>query len=1162
MKRTQIIELLSNIRATWVSFVSIVMFVALGIGLYSGLAWTGEALQLRTANIFEENNLHTFEMTFPYGFTAKDIKAVKQVEGVSRVDAGYLSSQTLRLHRTNYTVNVRNLPKNIDKLTVVEGKLPANKKQIAIETIFAQRYSLKVGDTISFKHDLSKSERAEDADGMKYLKGDTYKITALVQSPAYLGSSNSTRGSSTSGTTVDSFAWTVESAFDRSAFNNSYVTLLVDCDSVPGSSVYSNDFSERVAAIKSRIAKIGKKRAQKRYKSIIAAANAEIDAAEAKLKAAQEQISSGSDQIDAAQKTIKSKTRELEDAQLELKVTSKLLSSQKKQTEDALNQVKSALDKYDQLYQSARSRFDAKIAQVKTLKEQTGVGQAAIDSVNSYYEKLASQKKELDDKLAAGTITQEEYDKQLKKICDDYNAGIDSAHTTITENGGEFYNLAKENIDAFFDVATIDPATFDDDIKAITDKNKGFTDTISVADKAVERLQTEADNLQSEMDNLKSSLDSVTSAYEKKRAEYEAKIAKAEGQVASGKAQLASGKKQLKSAQSTVDEKRNELKDARAQYKKGRAKLKAAKEQVSQTVEMNWVVISTEYNGAVMIVDELTGMLDRLRMSMAGLFVIVGLFVCYSAVSRIVHEQITQLGTKKAIGFRASEITLSYLAYSGLAVMLGAAIGAAIGMLIVEPIAAPSLNWFVFETPNPIFTPGVFALVTAIDLVLILASTWLACRGVLKRNAIELLQGEKPPANRTRFYEKWNIWQRLGLFTQTVVNNCINDKRRVFATLVGVAGCTALIVVAVTLSENTTISFDRQLNDIYGFDSIVYCNPTENDKSATNSKTSSSAKATSSATKAKNKKDKRTTVDEYLTKQGMAHTAVKRSTYALNQPNGRQSVMNVYVTADPEGFGKLFHMNTVDYGTGSAAVDGAWVSEGYANYFHVKVGDTIQLQNAAGQTFDVPIAGFFEFHSTMHFMVLSSSAYERIMGSDITYNAYIVKTDTYELGPIRRALRKKTSDFVSISSEKQWLVFAASTFSKLSSTIVAIYVVLSAVMALIVLLNLNIMFIEEKKRELIVLMINGYSLRDAKRYIYRDNIAMTAVGIVLGCAVGMIMGYFSVQSAENSAICLIKDPSLKACLVAAALCSVFCAIVTAIALRRISKFKLTDIGKM
>ncbi len=1144
MKRTQIIELLNNIRVTWVSFVSIVMFVALGIGLFCGLTWTGQALQLQTSSIFNENNLHTFEMSFPYGFTSSDIKAVKKVKGVSQVEPGYLCSQIARIRRSSYTVNVRNLPKKVDKLIIKSGKLPKNKKQIAIEYNFAKDKGLKVGDKISFKHD-----KKSDDDGMKYLKNGTYTISALVISPSYLASSNSTRGASTMGTTVDVVAWTVESAFDRSAFNDSYVTLLVKCGAIATGDVYGTSFADRANEVKARIDKIGAKRAQKRYNKIIKDAKAEIDAAEAKLAAAQEQIQSGSDQIDAAQKTINSKTRELEDAQLELKVSSKLLSQQKSTTKDALNQVKSALDKYEKIYKSTRERFDAKIAEVQKLKEQTNAGQTVVSAVDSVISSLEDEKKDLDKQLNEGKLTREQYEEKLKKLCTDFNDSMDSSYTVIKEDGDEFYEMSKDVIDGFFGVAHVESDTFDEDIQKIKDKRTDLANVTTVADKAIERLQKEADAIQTEMDNLKASLDAVNSAYEAKRAEYESKIAAAEGQIASGKAQVASGKSQIKSAQSQLNEKRGELKDARAQYKEGRSKLKDAKDQVSQTVEMNWIVTSTEYNGAVMMVDELTSMLTRLRASLAGLFVVVALFVCYSAISRIVHEQVTQLGTKKAIGFNNREITLSYLSYSGLAVIIGAALGVAIGTLVVEPLAAPSLNWFVFETPGAVFTPLVFCAITVITLALILACTWLACRGILKRNAIELLQGEKPPVNRTRFYEKWNLWKRLGLFTQTVVNNCVNDKRRVFATLVGVAGCTALIVVAFTLSEDTTLSFDRQLNEIYGFDSIVYCNPTEN--------TASSTKKAKAA-----KKNKRTTVDEYLTKQGYEHTAVKRITYALNQPNKRQNAMNVYITADPEGFAKLFHMNTAFGNGGTAAVDGAWVSEGYANAFGAKVGDTIELQNAAGQTFEVPIAGFFEFHSTMNFMVISSSAYERIMGSDVTYNAYIVNTNDSELGPLRRAMKKKTKDFVSISSEKQWLVFASESFSRLSGTIVAIYVGLSALMALIVLLNLNIMFIEEKKRELIVLMINGYSLRDAKRYIYRDNIAMTAVGIVLGCLVGIVAGYFSVKSAENTAICLIKDPSLKACLIAAALCSLFTAVVTAISLRRISKFKLTDIGKM
>ena len=105
------------------------------------------------------------------------------------------------------------------------------------------------------------------------------------------------------------------------------------------------------------------------------------------------------------------------------------------------------------------------------------------------------------------------------------------------------------------------------------------------------------------------------------------------------------------------------------------------------------------------------------------------------------------------------------------------------------------------------------------------------------------------------------------------------------------------------------------------------------------------------------------------------------------------------------------------------------------------------------------------------------------------------------------------------------------------------------------------MFIDEKKRELIVLMINGYSLRDARRYIYRDTIVMTAVGIVLGCLLGCAMGYLTAASLDSEVLYVIKTPSLQACLIGAALCAAFSTIITAISLRRIGKFSLTDINR-
>ena len=107
------------------------------------------------------------------------------------------------------------------------------------------------------------------------------------------------------------------------------------------------------------------------------------------------------------------------------------------------------------------------------------------------------------------------------------------------------------------------------------------------------------------------------------------------------------------------------------------------------------------------------------------------------------------------------------------------------------------------------------------ELVLVLGTTWLACRSILRKHAVDLLRGPEPPSAKERFYEKWDLWDGLPLFIQTIVNNCVNDKRRVLSTIVGVAGCTALIVTAITLNNDVMKSYDAHYANVYGFDTIA-----------------------------------------------------------------------------------------------------------------------------------------------------------------------------------------------------------------------------------------------------------------------------------------------------------------------------------------------------
>ena len=131
----------------------------------------------------------------------------------------------------------------------------------------------------------------------------------------------------------------------------------------------------------------------------------------------------------------------------------------------------------------------------------------------------------------------------------------------------------------------------------------------------------------------------------------------------------------------------------------------------------------------------------------------------------------------------------------------------------------------------------------------------------------------------------------------------------------------------------------------------------------------------------------------------------------------------------------------------------------------------------------------------------------------------------------------------------------------MSSAVVLIYLVLAVLMAIVVLLNLNVMFIEEKKRELIVLMINGYSTKDARHYISYDSIVLTILGIIVGLILGCIMGSITVASIEPSTGVFVKDADLWAILIGIAGSAVLAIIMGKIALRRIKKFKLTDINR-
>ena len=583
-------------------------------------------------------------------------------------------------------------------------------------------------------------------------------------------------------------------------------------------------------------------------------------------------------------------------------------------------------------------------------------------------------------------------------------------------------------------------------------------------------------------------------------------------------AQLANARTQIADGERQLEEKRSELDQARADVDK-----------LTQTA---WVTLQRRHNASVNLIETYADVMGRLRWSMASLFLVVGVFVCYSAMSRIVYEQTVQIGTKKALGVTRSEITRHFVLYAAAALAIGVLLAVPVSLFAVQTLILHTLNSYFVIDASFHFALGDLVLLAILESALIMASTWLAVRSVLARHAVELLAGEEPPTAKRRFYETWGLWKRLSLLAQTTVNNCVNDSRRVLSTIIGVAGCTALVVTAVTLARQVAMSPVCQYDELYHYDTVVYVDPGEETARA---------------------------VGDALADAGVKSTPVMRSAYTLELPDASKSTARVTVPVDEQAYRDSFHtLRVVD---GGLDASGVIVSQAYAEHMGARVGDKVELTDAAGHVHSLPVTGFFEHHLQGFEILMKRELYEKTFGVDVEPSCLLVDSGDKDVQQIRDIV-KDVPGYRACTDERSLQEAAFGEFLQLALEVVFVYLALACVMAFVVLLNLDVMFIAEKRRELIVLMICGYSTKKAKGYIWHDSAALTVLGIVCGVALGVVTGGLAVVSVETPDIMCMRGVSWLAVGCGTLASTILSMAVLVYALKAIPSFDLSDINRL
>ena len=558
----------------------------------------------------------------------------------------------------------------------------------------------------------------------------------------------------------------------------------------------------------------------------------------------------------------------------------------------------------------------------------------------------------------------------------------------------------------------------------------------------------------------------------------------------------------------------------------GWAALEQAEKTVNDLAYYDWIVSGRQDIGDVRSIAIAVEGLYGLSYSMAIIFVIVAVTVCYAAISRMISESSTLMGMQKALGFTSEEIRTHFMAYSIFCGIWGALEGWLFGYAVVQ-----FMNIKIYQT---LFLMGDVPLAFSWDSAIwvsvffvgiFIVSAWAACSRKSGMPATELLRGETTKRDRKFWFESWKSYQNLRLYNKTMIKNVLADKSRMVTTVMGVAGCATLLVISFTLlltmRESETVPFE----EYFLYENRLVVDSTKTDGTA---------------------------FEEVLQEKNIPYTRILDKLRLCRPIDGEWSGGHIVAVSDGETLKDFMVLEDPETREVlDVPEEGALVSVRCAETFGLEKGSELEMLGADGTPRRIRVSGVVEHYLAYNLFVISDSYYESVFGETADESVFLLK------GSID-GLYETVNDmegFLSIRDNSEYV-----GIGDVLNIIVIVCFVFAALMAVMVMLNQNVMYIEEKAKELSVMRINGFTLKETRAFVSRDNFVLTALGIVAGWILGMILGYQVLRILEVGVNHYIRTPSWKACLIAGAICGIFAWAMNKLAVRRIAKLNLTNVN--
>ena len=1117
-------ETLRTIWQTRTRFLSLVAIVALGCGFFAGLKATSPDMKLTADNYFADTRLMDLHLMSTFGLNDEDIAAVREVEGIRGFAAGYSADLLLRTDEAAQTVvKVYSLPEGeesdenyLNRPLLLEGRLPEQSGECVIDKNFNSGLSangqVEIGDTITL---LSGSTDADIADT---LARDTFTVVGIVQSPLYIGFE---RGHSTIGDgEVDAYLMIPEEDFTLEVYTDAYLTL----ESTAGLSAFSSDYETSVDEAIDRFEEVAARRGEERYNEIYEEAQAEIDDAKAELADAEQErdeaLAEAEQELADAEAELAQGRRDYEDGlatyNQEIREAEEQLADGEQQLADAENAYEEALAEYEQGrsdYEAALPEAQAQLAdyreQLAQLQEQAGPAIAQVDSARGLLTSVEALVQSFAERSVPSIEAAEASEQQVITAADGLLAVLpeDSVPqgTSLTGLLTEYISARQSQKDYLSRqigalTGTIETA-LDAQDEALAEARSGIeqlTAGIAEGEQQLADTLAELDAAEAQLAETRTLLDEQDETLSQGWQDLARERSSGREELEAARIELEDGEAQLAEARAEYE---TEKADSAQEIEDARAEIAQAEQDLADLGEPTWYVWDRDNNPDYSSYAEDTEKVDAVAAVFPVFFILVAALVCLTTMTRMVEEQRTQIGTFKALGYGRGAIMAKYIGYAAAASVIGAAVGLAIGFKLF-PYVIINAYRIMYEIPNAVapIRWGLAGACMAVALLCMCLTTFAACAKQTDEVPSQLMRPKAPKNGKRVLLERIGfIWKRLNFSKKVTVRNLFRYKRRVLMTIVGIAGCTALLLTGFGLRYAISSIGDKQYERVFVYDTTV----TLDDK-LTASELADYAEALSGV-------------------EGVAESMPAASRSIDVRGENKIVSITLMVPQDPEQMGSYIDLHERVSGEKlSLSDDGVIINEKLSRLLDVKEGDSITLVNPNGRPVPVTVLGISENYA-LNYVYMTPALYRQEFRETPVYSTVLLNQ---EEGVSESTLSEEIlalGDGVLAVTHTSGIAGTFDAMLGSLNAIVWVIIISAGLLAFVVLYNLANINVNERVRELATIKVLGFYDGEVTGYITRENNISAFFGIAIGLVLGIALERFVIRTAEVDAVMFAPD---------------------------------------